>query len=77
MRIATWSLSSVVILSCFLFLFALPPAQAYIDAGTGSYLLQLGLGALMAGLFVLITYLRRIRKAIARIFHKTQDEPDD
>ena len=77
MRIATWSLSSVVILSCFFFLFALPPAQAYIDAGTGSYLLQLGLGALLAGAFVLKAYWIRIRKAIARIFHKTQDEADD
>jgi hypothetical protein len=43
------------------------PAHAYIDAGSGSYMLQLSLAGLMAVAFTVKSYLHKIREFAARI----------
>ena len=73
MRFPVWSSSSVVICVCFWLVFASPPAHAYIDPGTGSYLLQLLIGGLFAAAFTLKAFWGRIRIALSRAFRKPQD----
>jgi flagellar biosynthesis protein FliR len=45
-------------------------AQAYLDPGTGSYVLQLLLGTLLGGLFALGLFWRRVLAFIKRIFKR-------
>ncbi|MBN2464758.1 hypothetical protein JXD38_03925 [candidate division WOR-3 bacterium] len=45
-------------------------AQAYLDPGTGSYVLQLLLGTLLGGLFALGLFWRRVLAFIKRLFRR-------
>ncbi len=47
---------------------------AYLDPGTGSYLLQLLVAGLLGGLFLLKTYWGRITTFAKGIFSKSNDE---
>jgi hydrogenase-4 membrane subunit HyfE len=47
-------------------------AAAYLDPGSGSFLLQLIVGALLSGLFAIKLYFRKIKKYIFR--NKKSDE---
>ncbi len=60
-----WVLS--VLLLAFICLAPLRRAQAYIDPGTGSYLLQLVLAALFGALFALKIFWTRIKGACTRV----------
>ncbi len=55
-----------------LFVLSLFPtiAFAYLDPGTGSYVLQVVLGAFLGGLFAIKMYWRNIRTFVANIFSK-------
>jgi len=77
MRFPVWSSSSIIICACFWFLFAARPAQAYIDPGTGSYLLQLLIGGLFATAFVLKAFWGKIGRALSRALRRTQDRRAD
>jgi len=43
-------------------------ASAYLDPGTGSFMLQLLIGGLMGALFALGLFWRKVRAFLARIF---------
>ncbi len=45
-------------------------AQAYLDPGTGSYVLQLLLGTALGGLFALGVFWRRVLAFIKRLFKR-------
>ena len=47
-------------------------AHAYLDPGSGSFLFQLIVGALLSGLFAIKIYFRKIKKYIFR--NKKSDE---
>ena len=57
-------------------LLALPStAHAYLDPGTGSYVVQLLIGGLLGGLFALGVFWRRVLAFIKRLFkHGSSDE---
>lgn len=59
MRRLCWTPASVGLLVC-LFSVLDQPAHAYLDPGTGTYLLQLAAAALFAGLFTLKAFWARI-----------------
>ncbi len=44
------------------------PARAYLDAGTGSYMLQMSLAGVMALVFTLKMFWQRIKDAFGRGF---------
>jgi hypothetical protein len=50
--------------ACLLVIVSLP-AHAYLDAGSGSYMLQMSLAGVMAVSFTLKTYWHRIREGVA------------
>ena len=64
MRKSGWSLSSILILSVFFGELAAKPALAYIDPGTGSYVLQIAIGAALAGAFILKSFWQKIINSI-------------
>jgi len=64
----------LLLLTCLLL--ALPSvAQAYLDPGTGSYVLQLLLGTVLGGLFALGVFWRRVVAFFKRLF--TRGSKDD
>ena len=53
-----------------LFLFFTPGvAHAYIDPGTGSYLLQLAVAGLLDAAFTISIYWRKLKSSLRNIFH--------
>jgi hypothetical protein len=63
---------------CTVFLFVLvifpPSAHAYIDPGTGSYILQIVIAGIAAGAFAIKMFWRRIRALFSG--SKTQEDSD-
>ena len=49
-------------------------AHAYINLGTGSYIAQLIIAAVVMSLFFLRTYLLKLKKYVGRFFKKNRDE---
>ena len=67
---------SVICAAILFFLFVLPsPAHAYLDPGTGSYIFQLLLAALVGLGFLIKVYWKKIKSFFARLFSRasTQD----
>jgi hypothetical protein len=77
MRLARWSAGTVIIFTCLFFVCPAEEAYAYIDPGTGSYLLQFLIGAVFASLFAIKAFWSRIRASLPRVFRRTQDPPDE
>jgi len=50
------------------------PAAAYLDPGTGSYILQMLLGVVFAGLFTLKVYWERITGKLKSRFFGREDD---
>ena len=61
---------SIIVLTA---LFLPGEAQAYLDPGTGSALLQMAIAGIMGGLFILKTYWRKL---IGLFSSKTVDEAE-
>ena len=62
-----------VTMLCFAFLFLfLPPADAYLDPGTGSFIFQTLVGAILAVALVVKVFWRRIVALVAR-----RGQPDE
>jgi len=60
-----------IIVLLTLLLLALPSvAHAYLDPGTGSYVVQLLIGGLLGGLFALGMFWRRVLASIKRLFKR-------
>ena len=45
-------------------------AHAYLDPGTGSFILQLLIGGLLGSFFAVKIYWAKIKTFLARVFHK-------
>ena len=58
---------------------AIPPTKpfGYLDPGSGSYLLQLLLAALLGALFVMRHSWRRITAFFGKLFHRGEEEKPD
>ena len=52
-------------------------AHAYLDPGTGSYIFQLLLAALVGALFAIRIYWGRIKSFFQKLFSKENSEPQD
>lgn len=66
-------------LTIFLFIFCLlfpGEADAYLDPGTGSYIIQLVIAGLLGVSFTIKLYWKRIRGFIFRLFLKQKDGSD-
>ena len=61
-----------ILLECFA-----RPAEAYIDPGTGSYLLQFLIGGLLAGAFMVKTFWNKIKAFLSHLFRKPQEGSDE
>ncbi len=59
------------------FLFSARSANAYLDAGTGSYVLQIILGMILGGTFILKTYFRKIIFLFKKIITKNHKKIND
>lgn len=65
---------SKVIFTFFLltvWLFSARSAQAYLDPGSGSFIFQLILGAILGGLVTIKLWYRKLRAAIVRLWRIT------
>ena len=51
--------------------------NAYLDPGSGSFLLQMLLAALLGGAFVLKTYWTKIKEGVDNLFARQQEEEDN
>ncbi|PLX20330.1 hypothetical protein C0584_06160 [Candidatus Parcubacteria bacterium] len=60
-----------------LFLLSANTANAYLDAGTGSYVLQLVLGGILGGLFILKSYFRKIIFLFRKIITKKEKKSNE
>jgi hypothetical protein len=49
---------------------------AYLDPGSGSYLLQLLVAAALGGLLLLRLYWSKVKSFLRRVFTGREDEPD-
>jgi hypothetical protein len=60
-----------------LLLLTLPSvAQAYLDPGTGSYVVQLLIGGLLGGLFALGVFWRRVLAFFKRLFRRGSSDEE-
>jgi hypothetical protein len=60
-----------------LLLLTLPSvAQAYLDPGTGSYVVQLLIGGLLGGLFALGVFWRRVLAFFRRLFRRGSSDEE-
>lgn len=65
-------------IASFIFLFALPRySEAYIDPGTGSYLLQIVVGFIFGSLLTLKIFYRNIKSFFIRKFSNNKKADDD
>ena len=51
-------------------------AYAYIDPGTGSYVLQVVAASVLAGLFIIKSTWQNIRKSVGKLFGKNTDDAE-
>lgn len=49
-----------------------PPAHAYLNPGSGSYLAQLVIASLLGGVFALKAYWKQILTFVTNLFHQRQ-----
>lgn len=63
-------LASVVILALYFMISAVYDAHAYIDPGTGSYLLQLMAAGLFGLAFTIKIFWRKIKTFVLKMFRK-------
>ena len=59
---------SVALIAAFLLTVQVKAAHAYIDLGTGSFLLQMALATVFASLFMVKVYWRRFTGQVSRFF---------
>ena len=59
------------------FLLLTTPAHAYLDPGSGSFIIQMAIGALLGGLITLKLYFQKIKILILGLFNKKKkNDPD-
>ncbi len=62
------------IILCFALLILPNTAHAYLDPGTGSYILQLLAAGIFAGLFAVKIFWQKIRSFFSALFSKSEKE---
>lgn len=71
---------TVVIAAVFvvtsIYLSSPPRAEAYLDPGTGSYILQILIAGLLSALFMIKPVLSRIKLFTAKLFGRTKEDDD-
>ena len=63
-------LRNVVILTIILILCSVSKAHAYIDPGTGSYIIQVMIGGLLGAAFALKVYWKKVKAYFSNLFSK-------
>jgi hypothetical protein len=63
-------LRNVVILIIILILCSVSKAHAYIDPGTGSYIIQVMIGGLLGAAFALKVYWKKVKAYFSNLFSK-------
>ena len=58
-------------------IFPLTNGIAYLDPGSGSFILQLLIASLVGGLFILKTYWKRIRTFVQKRLNKSEDNLEE
>ncbi len=66
---------AVAFLIIYLFV-TVKPAHAYLDPGTGSYILQMVLAGVLGGLYIFKGYVARVFNFIRSMFTKVDKEKD-
>lgn len=67
-----------IVYFCVLFLLVFPQrVEAYLDPGTGSYLLQIMVAALFGGAFIIKTWWRQIKDFITGLFSRKGDKKSE
>jgi hypothetical protein len=61
---------NVVIITIILLLCSTCKAHAYIDPGTGSYIIQVIIGGLLGAVFALKIYWKKVRAYFSKLFSK-------
>lgn len=66
-----------ILISLFI-LVALAPktTHAYVDPGTGSYVIQIILGTVLGGMFAIKMYSRKIKSFLGKFFTKKDDNKE-
>ncbi|MBA7500820.1 hypothetical protein ES704_03581 [subsurface metagenome] len=67
-------LATVVFLFSFVYLVFPRRVYAYLDPGTGSYILQLAIAALLGGSVMIKIYWKKIKDYFANLFSKKQKD---
>ncbi len=70
MKLASGGPTRGLLVLAMLLLFVPSPAYAYLDPGTGSYILQLVIGTLLGGLFAVGLFWRRVGASFKRLFKR-------
>jgi hypothetical protein len=65
---------TLLIVALILSLCFSPEAYAYLDPGSGSYMLQILLGTLVAGFFAIKQYWHRLKYFFKKRFRKKEDQ---
>ena len=63
-------LKHVVIITVILFLWSIKDAHAYIDPGTGSYIIQVIIGGVLGAAFALKVYWKKVKSYFANLLSK-------
>lgn len=61
--------------SFLLLCFTIPSAYAYIDPGSGSFMLQMLIASLIGASFTIKAYFKTIKEKIKTLFGKPSEEP--
>lgn len=69
-----------LIITVALLLLPLAAAQAYLDPGSGSFIIQLVVGAVLGSLVAVKMYFKNIKRSVSKLFSKKapqQNNPDE
>ncbi len=61
---------NVVIITVILLFWSIRKAHAYIDPGTGSYIIQVMIGGLLGAAFALKVYWKKVKAYFSNLFSK-------
>jgi hypothetical protein len=68
---------AISILVTLLALVLAPPAYAYLDPGTGSYIFQLLIAAVVGLAFLIKVFWSRIKGFFTNLFTRNQEQPEE
>lgn len=68
---------SILVLTALLQIGLASPAHAYLDPGTGSYIWQIVLAAIVGLGFLVKVYWSKLKAAAKRLFSRTAEAPED